>query len=166
MDITSHQGSLLDAGGNLTVTAGRDLSVLGSTLAATGDTRLAAGGDVTIASAENRHRTEQTAKRHHSVKDHGQTVGSLVDTGGSLKITSGGDTAITASSLLAGRTLPLPPPETSPSKVQTPPSASPMPPSPAASCARRREGATPARMSTPAPCCWRAGMSASGPGRT
>lgn len=105
VDITSHQGSLLDAGGNLTVTAGRDLSVLGSTLAATGDTRLAAGGDVTIASAENRHRTEQTAKRHHSVKDHGQTVGSLVDTGGSLKITSGGDTAITASSLLAGENL-------------------------------------------------------------
>ena len=105
VDSTSHQGSLLDAGGNLTVAAGRDLSVLGSSVAATGDTSLAAGGDVTIAAVENRHRTELTTGRYHSVQDRGETVGSMVDTGGSLKITSGGDTAITASSLLAGEDL-------------------------------------------------------------
>ncbi|ALV30441.1 hemagglutinin repeat-containing protein [Pannonibacter phragmitetus] len=105
VDSTSHQGSLLDAGGNLTVAAGRDLSVLGSSVAATGDTSLAAGGDVTIAAVENRHRTELTTGRYHSVQDRGETVGSMVDTGGSLKITSGGNTAITASSLLAGEDL-------------------------------------------------------------
>ncbi|WP_119396843.1 hemagglutinin repeat-containing protein [Pannonibacter phragmitetus] len=105
VDSTGHQGSSVDAGGNLTVTAGRDLSVLGSSVAATGDTSLAAGGDVTIAAVENRHRTELTTGRYHSVQDRGETVGSMVDTGGSLKITSGGDTAITASSLLAGEDL-------------------------------------------------------------
>lgn len=105
VDSTGHQGSSVDAGGNLTVTAGRDLSVLGSSVAATGDTSLAAGGDVTIAAVENRHRTELTTGRYHSVQDRGETVGSMVDTGGSLKITSGGNTAITASSLLAGEDL-------------------------------------------------------------
>ena len=105
VDSTSHQGSLLDAGGNLTVAAGRDLSVLGSSVAATGDTSLAAGGDVTIAAVENRYRTESWGKGQRSMQDRGETVGSMVDTGGSLKITSGGDTAITASSLLAGEDL-------------------------------------------------------------
>ena len=104
----SLQTSLLDsaarieAGGDLSISSGRDLLNLGGQLQAKGDIQLQAGRDVLIGAVESvdsnarqdkRHSWEQTEVRQHAAG---------VQAGGDLQISAGRDIGVLASHLEAG----------------------------------------------------------------
>ncbi|WP_144113075.1 hemagglutinin repeat-containing protein [Paraburkholderia sp. BCC1886] len=113
------------SGDTVTVSAGRDLSVKGSTVAGTNDVKLAAGGNVAITTSQDTQSTASYYQKHESgfgtgggigisvgsrtqtdtahdatVMNAGSTVGSL---DGSLNITAGKDLHVTGSDLVAAQ---------------------------------------------------------------
>ncbi|AHG49784.1 hemagglutinin (plasmid) [Rhizobium leguminosarum bv. trifolii CB782] len=113
----THVGSEISAGGDLSVTAGsgsgdHDLNIVGSKLAADGKLALKADGDVTIAEATDTATldTRLSTKggflgKSEKTTTHLETttaVGSAITGGGGVDITSGKDTVISASKVIAG----------------------------------------------------------------
>jgi filamentous hemagglutinin len=113
------------SGDTVTVSAGKDLSVEGSTIAGTNDVNLAAAGNVNITTSQDTQSTSSYYQKHESgfgtsggigisvgsktqtdtadttqVTNTGSTVGSL---NGSLNITAGNDLRVTGSDLLAAQ---------------------------------------------------------------
>ncbi|HAS8353401.1 TPA: filamentous hemagglutinin N-terminal domain-containing protein, partial [Vibrio vulnificus] len=111
---TSHRtdgqsGSLLTAGGDLTLSAGRDLQTRAAGLAAEKDITLSAGRDVLAESAETTIRDESHSGRRHEISEthrqqgtelaagqHVRITGGRDVTGQALQAESGGDIAVTA----------------------------------------------------------------------
>lgn len=111
---TSHRtdgqtGSLLTAGGDLTLSAGRDLQTRAAGLAAEKDITLSAGRDVRAESAETSTRDESHSGRRHEISEthrqqgtelaagqHVWITGGRDVTGQALQTESGGDIAVTA----------------------------------------------------------------------
>ncbi|MFS2175353.1 hemagglutinin repeat-containing protein [Rhizobium pisi] len=113
----THVGSEISAGGDLSVTAGNgsgdhDLNIVGSELAADGKLALKADGDVTIAEATDTATldTKLSVKggflgKSEKTTTHLETttaVGSSISGGAGVDITSGKDTVISASKVIAG----------------------------------------------------------------
>ncbi|MGF6902139.1 filamentous hemagglutinin, partial [Paraburkholderia sp. GAS348] len=115
------------SGDMVTVSAGRDLNVKGSTIAGTNDVNLAAAGNVNITTSQDTQSTSSYYQKHESgigtgggigisvgsktqtdtasttqVTNTGSTVGSL---DGSLNITAGKDLHVTGSDLVAAQNL-------------------------------------------------------------
>ncbi|TYC60064.1 hypothetical protein FMN50_08435 [Rhodobacterales bacterium] len=109
LDETKHQSSNLVVGGNLSVDAGRDLTISGSNVSAEGAADLSAGGDVNILSVKNQRREEiryeSGGDLRHQIWDNSSVVGSSVDAGGNLTITSGANVNVRASNVVAGEDL-------------------------------------------------------------
>ncbi|CUX54353.1 Filamentous hemagglutinin [Agrobacterium deltaense Zutra 3/1] len=109
---TTSQGSEITAGGSITANAGGSLNVIGSTIAADGTVGLKATGDVTIAEAVDTTTIDYTYKKKGGLfggkkqtTSHTETetaVGSSVSGGTGVSITSGGDTVVSASRVIAG----------------------------------------------------------------
>lgn len=106
-------GTLLDnaarieATGDLSLSAGRDLLNLGGVLEAAGDARLSAGNDLLIGAVEERSELLRQDRRHHweniSVTQHG----SELTIGGSLELSAGQDLGLIASRVQVGDDLTL-----------------------------------------------------------
>ncbi|MCZ7932225.1 hemagglutinin repeat-containing protein [Agrobacterium leguminum] len=109
---TTSQGSEITAGGSVTANAGGSLNVIGSAIAADGTVGLKATGDVTIAEAVDTTTIDYTYKKKGGLfggkkqtTSHTETetaVGSSVSGGKGVSITSGGDTVVSASKVMAG----------------------------------------------------------------
>nr|WP_233284489.1 hemagglutinin repeat-containing protein [Agrobacterium tumefaciens] len=109
---TTSQGSEITAGGSVSVNAGGNLNVIGSTIAADGTVGLKATGDVTITEAVDTATIDYTYKKKGGLfggkkqtTSHTETetaVGSSVSGGKGVSITSGGDTVVSASKVTAG----------------------------------------------------------------
>lgn len=108
---TTHQGSEIEAAGNVSVKAGNsqgehDLTVIGSSVKASGTVALDAGGNVIIAQAADHSRFHYEGKsdRESVVSDRetNTVVGSSVQGGAGVNIRSGHDTIISASDIAAG----------------------------------------------------------------
>ncbi|MGO6810162.1 hemagglutinin repeat-containing protein [Rhizobium ruizarguesonis] len=113
----THVGSEISAGGDLSVTAGNgsgdhDLNIVGSKLAADGKLALDADGDVTIAEAtdtatlDTRLSTKGgflgTSEKTTTHLETTTAVGSSISGGAGVDISSGKDTVISASKVIAG----------------------------------------------------------------
>ncbi|MEQ1712002.1 MAG: hemagglutinin repeat-containing protein, partial [Hyphomicrobium sp.] len=98
-DWTASFGTALQAGGNITLAAGRDLNLLdGAQLAAGGDVALSAVNDITITAAEE---TRSSSSRSMSV---GLTFTGYTPTGGSVSVSrsNSSGTRYTGASIAAG----------------------------------------------------------------
>ncbi|MFK0209272.1 hemagglutinin repeat-containing protein [Agrobacterium sp. NPDC090283] len=109
---TTSQGSEITAGGSISANAGGNLNVIGSTIAADGTVGLKAAGDVTIAEAVDTTTIDYAYRKKGGLfggskqtTSHTETqtvVGSSVSGGKGVAITSGGDTVVSASKVMAG----------------------------------------------------------------
>ncbi|MBI5784252.1 MAG: hemagglutinin repeat-containing protein, partial [Rhodocyclales bacterium] len=104
------QASSLAAGNNLTLVAGNTLYTEGATLQATGDASLQADTLVLAAAhdtySENSHYSNIGKRGSQQSQTQIQTdaaTGSIVQAGGDLNLTSGGDTIVEGSALAAGK---------------------------------------------------------------
>ncbi|WP_245293773.1 hemagglutinin repeat-containing protein [Rhizobium bangladeshense] len=113
----THVGSEISAGGDLSVTAGNgggdhDLNIVGSKVAADGKVGLKADGDVTIAEATDTATLDTklsskggflgTSEKTTTHLETTTAVGSSISGAGGVDITSGKDTVISASKVIAG----------------------------------------------------------------
>ncbi|WP_460941140.1 hemagglutinin repeat-containing protein, partial [Pandoraea terrae] len=94
-----HLGTSIDAQGSVTVVAGRDAALLGSTLASGGDTTVAAARDVTVGAVKDTHRFEGKSfggTLKHTTDAYHETVrGSEVQAGGDISFGAGQAQAVT-----------------------------------------------------------------------
>jgi filamentous hemagglutinin len=105
--VNANIGSGLSVGGNLSATSKNDITIEGSTVEVTGDASLDAGGDITITAKEQSSSTHTVSKNSQGLSSSSddvtvdQTTGSasLLTTGGSLNIKSGGDTNVVGSDI-------------------------------------------------------------------
>lgn len=106
------QGSEITAGGSISANAGGNLNVIGGNIAADGTVGLKAAGDVTVAEAIDTTTIDYTYRKKGGLfggskqtTSHTETqtvVGSSVSGGKGVSITSGGDTVVSASKVMAG----------------------------------------------------------------
>ena len=107
----------IESTGNLALDAAKDITIKGADVKAGGDASLAAGGNVTLETIQDK-RADSTYKASQglwgisssSESTHTATttnIGSTLETGGNLKIKSGGDTTIAGSAVKVGGDLAL-----------------------------------------------------------
>ncbi len=89
------------AAGNLSINAGRDLTVIASQLEARRDIDLAAGRDATLAAAANEDHFYSKSKKVTRQEDHVQQQSTEVNAGGDVFISSGQDLTLIASTIEA-----------------------------------------------------------------
>ncbi|QVM92944.1 DUF637 domain-containing protein [Pseudomonas entomophila] len=99
-------GSEVTAGGNLTATAGQDLSIVASEIEARRDLALQAGRDVTLAAAANEEHSYSKGKKGNTKttrqEDEVEQQSAVVKAGGDLNIDAGRDLRLVASKASAG----------------------------------------------------------------
>ncbi|KID12130.1 hypothetical protein P279_30230, partial [Rhodobacteraceae bacterium PD-2] len=95
-------GSTVDAGQDLKVSAGRDVTAIASRLAATRDVSMSAVGDLTLASAADEQHSYGKTKKVTSQEDHTQQVATSVSAGGNVVLAAGKDLGLIASKVSAG----------------------------------------------------------------
>ncbi|MGZ7460244.1 hemagglutinin repeat-containing protein [Pseudomonas sp. Ma2-10] len=88
-------------GQDLKVTAGRDLTVIGSQIDAKRDVTMSAVGDLTLASAADEQHSYSKSKKVTSQEDHVSQVSSSVNAGGSIALSAGKDLDLIASRVSA-----------------------------------------------------------------
>jgi filamentous hemagglutinin len=107
----------IESTGSLALDAAKDITIKGAAVKAGGDASLAAGGNVTLETIQDK-RADSTYKASQglwgisssSESTHTATttnIGSTLETGGNLKIKSGGDTTIAGSAVKVGGDLAL-----------------------------------------------------------
>ena len=94
----------IEAAGNLTLSAGRDVQNLGGVLDSRADLEVSAGRDVTLASVEERH---STSRGNHYLNAQSQQLGSETLAGGRLDIQADRDLTIIASRIESGKDMHL-----------------------------------------------------------
>ncbi|SDS13035.1 hemagglutinin repeat-containing protein [Pseudomonas trivialis] len=99
----AQQGSVVEAGRDLHVVAGRDISAVGSQLNATRDLAMAATGNVNLGAVTNEQHSASNSKKVTSKEDHVQQVGTSLVAGGDLSLSAGNDLTATASRASAGQ---------------------------------------------------------------
>ncbi|WP_168734251.1 two-partner secretion domain-containing protein [Pseudothauera nasutitermitis] len=92
----------IEAGGDLVLSAGRDLYNLGSVVSAGGGVELSAGGDLIIAAVEDRQSSFARIRRGTYSTEYVTQLGSEVSAGGDLALSAGQDLAVIASRVQAG----------------------------------------------------------------
>ncbi|WOY04382.1 hemagglutinin repeat-containing protein [Dickeya fangzhongdai] len=127
---TTEKGTLL-SGGSVALTAGHDIGVQGSAVAADGDVTLTAGHDITTTASVERYRQYEDVSRKKSGVFSGggigftigstslrqtldtagttqsQSVSTLGSTGGSVRLNAGQDVALTGTDVIAARDIDL-----------------------------------------------------------
>ncbi|MDE3739086.1 DUF637 domain-containing protein [Pseudomonas resinovorans] len=101
-DSVMDNAARIEAGNNLSLSAGRDLANIGSVLSAGGNASLSAGRDLLIASATEVDTAEGHAKKSRWTETDITQHRSEVQIGGDLKIEAGRDLAVIASRVGAG----------------------------------------------------------------
>ncbi|HBU99642.1 hemagglutinin repeat-containing protein [Thalassospira lucentensis] len=96
----THQGGTLNIGGNLTVEAANDVSVVGTEANVDGDVKLAAGGDLLVGSARNVYDYSQTSGKSSSKAHSEGLLTSAINAGGNIAMT-GTNVGIDASTVSA-----------------------------------------------------------------
>ncbi len=97
--------SRIEAGNDLSLTAGRDIRNVGSALSAGGSADLDAGRDIQLVSAQADYAHEMQARRLQASSSSAVQYGSDIQTGGDLQINAGQDLSVVASRLSAGNSL-------------------------------------------------------------
>ncbi|WP_339437709.1 hemagglutinin repeat-containing protein [Pseudomonas sp. EL_65y_Pfl1_R32] len=95
-------GSTVDAGQDLKVSAGRDLTAIASQIEAKRDVSMSAVGDLTLASAADEQHSYGKTKKVTSQEDHVQQVSTTLVAGRDVALSSGQDLVLTASRVSAG----------------------------------------------------------------
>ncbi|WP_417663510.1 hemagglutinin repeat-containing protein [Pseudomonas sp.] len=103
---TIQHASNVDFGGDLSLSAQRDIAVIGSQVTAAGDVSVNAGRDLSIVSAANEEHQYSYRKQGETKTtkqaDEVQQQGSLIQAGNNLSLGAGNDIALVASSVDAG----------------------------------------------------------------
>jgi filamentous hemagglutinin family protein len=95
----------IEASGDLTLAAGRDIQNIGSALKAGGDMQLDAGRDLVIASAQEHDLTTRKDRKGNSRSEQITQYGSEVEAGGNIELSAERDLAVIASRVSAGEDL-------------------------------------------------------------
>ncbi len=100
-NIVQH-GSVVEAGRDLHVVAGRDISAGGSQVEAKRDVNLIATRDLNAIAAANEQHSTYNSKKIKSIEDHVQQVSSVIKAGGDATLSAGQDLQLVASQVNAG----------------------------------------------------------------
>ncbi|WP_422910546.1 DUF637 domain-containing protein [Pseudomonas sp. MAC6] len=95
----------IEASGDLTLAAGRDIQNIGSALKAGGDMQLDAGRDLVIASAQEHDLTTRKDRKGNSRREQITQYGSEVEAGGNIELSAERDLAVIASRVSAEKDL-------------------------------------------------------------
>lgn len=98
----AQQGSVVDAGRDLHVAAGRDISIGASQVEAKRDLNLIATRDFNAVSAANEQHSASSSKKVKSIEDHVQQVSSVLKAGGDATLSAGQNLQLVASQVNAG----------------------------------------------------------------
>ncbi|MCO7521915.1 hemagglutinin repeat-containing protein [Pseudomonas sp. 1] len=99
----TQNGSSLQAGRDLTVSAGRDINAVASAIEAKRDVAMTATGDLSLVSAANEQHSASKTRKVTSQEDHVQQVSSTVAAGGNVALKAGDDLSLSASKVTAGK---------------------------------------------------------------
>ncbi|WP_404942776.1 hemagglutinin repeat-containing protein, partial [Pseudomonas protegens] len=99
--VTQH-GSTLEAGRDLSISAGRDITAIASQIEAKSDVSMSAKENLTLASAANEQHWFSQTKSFKGQEDHGQQVSTILVAGGNVALKAGEDLQLTASRVTAG----------------------------------------------------------------
>ncbi|MFJ4055624.1 hemagglutinin repeat-containing protein [Pseudomonas sp. NPDC089743] len=98
----TQNGSSVQAGRDLTVSAGRDISAVASAIEAKRDVAMSATGDLQLLAAADEQHSASKTRKVTSQEDHVQQVGSTVLAGGNVALKAGEDLVLSASRVTAG----------------------------------------------------------------
>lgn len=98
----AQQGSVVDAGRDLHVVAGRDISAIASQVEASRDINLVATRDFNAIAAANEQHSSFNSKKVKRIEDHVQQVSSVIKAGGDASVSAGQDLQLVASQVNAG----------------------------------------------------------------
>ncbi|SDQ71138.1 filamentous hemagglutinin [Pseudomonas grimontii] len=98
----AQQGSVVDAGRDLHVIAGRDISAIASQVEAKRDVNLIATRDLNAIAAANEQHSTGNTKKVKSIEDHVQQVSSVIKAGGDATLSAGQNLQLVASQVNAG----------------------------------------------------------------
>ena len=98
----AQQGSVVDAGRDLHVVAGRDISAIASQVEARRDINLVATRDFNAIAAANEQHSSFNSKKVKRIEDHVQQVSSVIKAGGDASVSAGRDLQLVASQVNAG----------------------------------------------------------------
>ncbi|MGI4837065.1 MAG: hemagglutinin repeat-containing protein [Janthinobacterium lividum] len=96
-------GSVVTAGGGLSVVAANDATVVASQMKTGGDLSMAAGNDLTLNAAADEQHAYSKTKKVTSQKDGVTQVGSDISAGGNVTLNAGNDLGVVASRVTAGK---------------------------------------------------------------
>lgn len=99
----AQQGSVVDAGRDLHVIGGRDISAVASQVNAKRNLAMAATGDLSLGSVANEQHSASNSKKVTSREDHVQQVGTSLVAGDNLSLSAGNDVVVSASRASAGK---------------------------------------------------------------
>ncbi|MDO9342570.1 MAG: hemagglutinin repeat-containing protein [Pseudomonas sp.] len=98
----AQKGSVVDAGRDLHVVAGRDISAIASQVEASRDINLVATRDFNAIAAANEQHSSFNSKKVKRIEDHVQQVSSVIKAGGDASVSAGQDLQLVASQVNAG----------------------------------------------------------------
>ena len=98
----AQQGSVVDAGRDLHVIGGRDISAVASQVEAKRDANLIATRDLNAVAAANEQHSTGNTKKVKSIEDHVQQVSSVIKAGGDATLSAGQNLQLIASQVNAG----------------------------------------------------------------
>ena len=98
----AQQGSVVEAGRDLHVIAGRDISAVASQVEAKRDVNLVATRDLNAIAAANEQHSSFNSKKVTRIEDHVQQVSSVIKAGGDATLSAGQDLQLVASQVNAG----------------------------------------------------------------
>lgn len=96
------QGSVVEAGRDLHVVGGRDISAVASQVEAKRDVNLIATRDLNAIAAANEQHSTYNSKKIKSIEDHVQQVSSVIKAGGDATLSAGQNLQLVASQVNAG----------------------------------------------------------------
>ena len=99
----AQQGSVVEAGRDLHVVGGRDISAVASQVNAKRDLAMAATGNLSLGSVANEQHSASNSKKVTSREDHVQQVGTSLVAGDNLSLSAGNDLLVSASRASAGK---------------------------------------------------------------
>ncbi|UXZ20945.1 filamentous hemagglutinin N-terminal domain-containing protein [Pseudomonas sp. YeP6b] len=95
-------GSSVEAGRDINVKAGRDITAIASQIDAKRDINMSAGGDMFLASAADEQHSSSKSKKEKRQEDHVSQVSTALSAGGDVSLSAGKDLGLIASRISAG----------------------------------------------------------------
>jgi len=98
----TQQGSVVDAGRDVHVVAGRDISIVASQMQAKRDIDLVASENLSVKAAANQEHWGHNSKKLNRIEDHVSQVSSVLKAGGDARLSAGQNLQLVASQVSAG----------------------------------------------------------------